>query len=139
MSFKLTFYIPEDLKDTDDVKNNWERLKKLESLYDIKVAKEIMNDEKEWELKSQTLWFLAVYKRIKINQTRRTKSLYPQLVVSIDNKPFTFYPQSYGKDEITIEEFLEGLSQKTVRCLHDRKEIIANIKYCRGKKNKETP
>ena len=139
MSCKLTFYIPESLKNTDDVKNNWERLKKLESLNDIKVAKEIMNDEKEWELKSQTLWFLAVYKRIKINQTRRTKSLYPQLVVSIDNKPFTFYPQSYGKDEITIEEFLEGLFQKTVRCLHDKKEIIANIKYSSGKKNKETP
>ena len=139
MSCKLTFYIPESLKDTDDVKNNWERLKKLQSLYDIKVAKEIMNDEKEWELKWQTLWFLAVYKRIKINQTRRTKSLYPQLVVSIDDKPFTFYPQSYGKDEITIEEFLEGLFQKTVRCLHDKKEIMAKIKYYRDKKNKETP
>lgn len=134
MSCRLTLYIPEDLKDTGDVKNNWERLKKLGNLYDIKVAKQIINDEKEWDLKSKILWFLAVYKRIKIKQTRRTKSLYPQLIIFIDDKPFTFYPQSYGKDEIIIEQFLEGLLKKTVRCLHDKDEIIAKTIYPRLKK-----
>lgn len=123
MSFKFTLYIPKDYTDSEGVRKTWKVLRKIGSLYNIKITKHIINKEKEWELKSQILWFLAVYKRIKIKQTRRTKSLYPQLVIFSNDKPFSFYPQSYGKDEITIEQFLEGLLEGEVRCLHEKFEI----------------
>jgi len=123
MSFKFTLYIPKDYKDSEDVKKAWDILRKIGTLYNIKINKQIINKEKEWEIKTQILWFLAVYKRIKIKQTRKTKSLYPQLVIFTGNKPFYFYPQSYGKDVITIEQFLEGLLEGEVRCLHEKFEI----------------
>ncbi|MBU4313366.1 MAG: hypothetical protein KJ821_01025 [Actinobacteria bacterium] len=131
MSFKFTLYIPKDCKDSESVKKTWEVLRKIGSLYNIKINKQIINKEKEWELKSQILWFLAVYKRIKIKQTRKAKSLYPQLVIFAGNKPFSFYPQSYGKDEITIEQFLEGLLKGNVCCLHDKEELEKHLSQSR--------
>ena len=60
------------------------------------IEKEIIyNIDKNFEneLKSRILWGIAISKKIKIEQTRRSKS---------------FYPQTKAKNKITIKEFLEG-------------------------------
>ncbi|MCD6092622.1 MAG: hypothetical protein J7J38_01210 [Candidatus Aenigmarchaeota archaeon] len=123
MSIKFVFYIPEGLKDTDDVRKIDRFLDKIGSLYNIEVIKQVINSSEEEQIKSQFLWRLSVVKRIGIKQTLRTKSLYPQLVIFNGDAPLTFYPQSYGKEYISIEEFLEELLKKRIRCLHDEEEI----------------
>jgi hypothetical protein len=123
MSIKFVFYIPEGLKDSDGVKKIDRFLNKIGSLYNIKVIKKVINSSEEEQIKSQFLWHLSVVKRIGIKQTLRTKSLYPQLVIFNGDVPLSFYPQSYGKEYISIEEFLEELLKKRIRCLHDEEEI----------------
>ena len=66
---------------------------------------------------------ISVFKRIGIKQTRRTKMLYPQLVVLVNNEPETFYPQKRAGQSISIQEFLEGFLNNEVRCLHDKGKI----------------
>lgn len=103
-------------------------LEKVESVFDLEIEKKGIKKFGEKKLKSTILWSLAISKRIKIHQTRRTKSLYTQLVVFLNNKPFTFYPQSYGKRKITIEQFLENLLRGEVLCLHDINNLKENLK-----------
>jgi hypothetical protein len=76
-----------------------------------------------WNLKMSTMLPVSVSKKIGIKQTRRTKSLYAQLLVYLDGKLFTFYPQSYAEKEISINEFLSGLLKGTIACLHDKQEL----------------
>ena len=123
MSIKFVFYIPEGLKDSDRVKEIDRFLGKIGSLYNVEVIKQVINRSEEEQIKSQFLWRLSVVKRIGIKQTIRTKSLYPQLVIFNGDVPLTFYPQSYGKNYISIEEFLEELLKKRIRCLHDEEEL----------------
>ncbi|MEW6481992.1 MAG: hypothetical protein AB1397_03170 [bacterium] len=103
-------------------------LKEVETSYNLKILKEVINKQNEERIKFEILWPLAIRKRIKIHQTRRTKSLYPQLVVFIEDKPFTFYPQSYGKSKIDINQFLEGLLKEEILCLHEKVELIEYLK-----------
>lgn len=128
MILKLTLFVPEELEHTKDVKKSWEMLQKVNSFYNIEIAREIIDKKGERELKSHVLWPISISKRIKIKQTKRTKSLYPQLILFFDDKPFTFYSQSYSKDKITIEDFLENLHQGKIKCLHDEEEIAKKIK-----------
>ena len=123
MSIKFVFYIPEGLKDADDVKEIDRLLDKIGTLYDIEINKQIINSSEEEQIKSQFLWRLSVVKRIGIKQTIRTKSLYPQLVIFNGDAPLTFYPQSYGKEYISVKGFLEELLKNRIRCLHDEEEI----------------
>lgn len=120
---KLEFYVPRALKDTQDVKEVEELLKKVKSSLKINVKKLVIDKDGEEELKSKILWGLSVAKRIRIKQTRKSKSLHPQLVVFGNDKPITFYPQARAGEEITIKEFLEGLLKGEVRCLHEKFEI----------------
>ena len=123
MAIKFGLYIPrgsEDSKDAAEIKTT---LEKVRPLYNIKIINHIMDKKEENKLKSQILWHLSVVKRIGIKQTKRTKSLYPQLIVFSGNTPLTFYPQSYGKGRVTIQNFLEGLLNGKVKCLHDKYEI----------------
>jgi len=120
---RFVFYIPARLKEIEDVKKIGRLLDKVKSSYNVGVKKQIINSSEEDQIKSQFLWRLSVVKRIGIKQTLRTKSLYPQLVIFNGDVPLTFYPQSYGKEYISIEEFLEELLKKRIRCLHDEEEI----------------
>ncbi len=103
----------------EEVKEALSLLEKVESIFNLKTEKKEIKRFGEEKLKSTILWPLSVWKRIKIHQTRRIKSLYTQLVVFINNNPFTFYPQGYGKKEITIKQFLEGLIDGEALCLHE--------------------
>jgi len=114
-----------------EVKEILPLLEKVESIFDLKIEKKEIKKFGEEKLKSTILWPLSISKRIKIHQTRRTKSLYTQLVIFLDNKPFTFYPQGYGKERITIKQFLERLIKGKIVCLHDAKEL----EKCLKKKN----
>lgn len=123
MNIKFAFYIPEGLKDTEEVKEIERLLDDFNSAYNIIVNKQTIDRSEENQIKSQFLWHLSVVKRIGIKQTIRTKSLYPQLVIFKENIPITFYPQTYGKEDVTIKEFLEGLLKNKIKCLHDDKEL----------------
>ena len=123
MSLKIIFYVPEGLKDTEYVKEIERILDNVKPVYTIVIDKQIINRLVEEQIKSQFLWHLSVVKRIGIKQTIRTKSLYPQLVIFNEDKPVTFYPQTYGKEDIPIKEFLEGLLKNKIKCLHDEKKL----------------
>jgi hypothetical protein len=123
MDIKFTFYIPKGLKDTEEVKEIGRLLDSINSTYQIGIKKHTIDRTEENQIKSQFLWHLSVVKRIGIKQTIRTKALYPQLLIFNENTPITFYPQTYGKDDLTIKEFLEGLLKNKVKCLHDDKEL----------------
>jgi len=128
---KLEFYVPRALEDTQDVKEVEELLKKVKNSLKINVKKLVIDEDEEEDLKSKILWGLSVAKRIRIKQTRKSKSLYPQLVVFGNDKPITFYPQARAGQKITIKEFLEGLLKGEIRCLHEKFEIEDEL---RGKK-----
>ncbi|HIP25220.1 MAG TPA: hypothetical protein EYG81_01965 [Archaeoglobus profundus] len=120
---KLEFYVPRALEDTEDVKEVEELLGKVKDSLKIDVKKFVIDENGEKDLKSKILWGLSVSKRIRIKQTRKSKSLYPQLVVFGNDKPITFYPQARAGQEITIKEFLEGLLKGEIKCLHEKFEI----------------
>jgi len=125
---KLKFYVPRALKETPDVKGIEELLNKVKASLNVNVKKLIIDEKGEDDLKSQVLWGLSVAKRIRIKQTRKSKSLYPQLVVFGNDKPITFYPQARAGEEITIKEFLEGLLKGEIKCLHEKFEIEDELK-----------
>lgn len=134
MPLKFVFYVPRSLEGTDDVKKIEEILGKVKSFYKIQNNIQIIDKEKEEEIKSKILWHLSVVKRIGIKQTKRTKSLYPQLVIFLKEEPLTFYPQSYGKDEIKIQEFLKGLLKGEIKCLHDKYEIEDKLRAIKNER-----
>ncbi len=119
MNLRLLFYVPSNLKETQEVNEITNLLKGIK----IPNKTEIITADKGEELKLNTLIPIAVSKRIKIKQTRKTKFLYPQLVVFSKDKAVTFYPQSYGDKSISIHGFLDGLSKGEVRCLHEVGEL----------------
>lgn len=125
---KLNFYIPRGMEENEDVKKIKETLENVKSSYSVITSRQIINKEEEEELKSKILWQLSVVKRIGIKQTKRTKSLYPQLIVTKGEKPITFYPQSYSGNEITIQDFLEGILKGEVKCFHEKYEIEEELK-----------
>ncbi|VVB63370.1 Uncharacterised protein [uncultured archaeon] len=120
---KLEFYLPQ---------GNWPEAAEIEVLLEqvkntlhIDYEKSIIDEKKEQDLKRDLLWSLSVFNRIKIKQSRKGKSLYPLLLVSSDSKEITFYPQERVKEEITIQDFLRGLLNGEVKCLHDiSKEFV---------------
>ena len=120
---RLEFYVPRSLENTQDVREIEELLEKVKDSLKIDVKKFIIDENGEKNLKSKILWGLSVTKRIRIKQTRKSKSLYPQLIVFENDKPITFYPQARAGQEITIKEFLEGLLKGEIRCLHEKFEI----------------
>ncbi len=125
---QLNFYIPRGMEENEDVKKIEGTLENVKSSSKIITSRKIINKEEEEELKSKILWQLSVVKRIGIKQTKRTKSLYPQLIVTIGEKPITFYPQSYSGNEITIQDFLEGILKGEVKCFHKKYEIEDELK-----------
>ena len=110
---KLEFYVPRALEDTQDVKEVEELLKEVKSSLKINVKKLVIDEDGEEDLKSKILWGLSVAKRIRIKQTRKSKSL---------------YPQARAGQEITIKEFLEGLLKGETRCLHEKFEVEDELK-----------
>jgi len=120
---KFKFYVSCALEDTPDVKEVEKLLKKVKYSLNVDVKKFVIDENGGENLKSKILWGLSVAKRIRIKQTRKSKSLYPQLVVFGNDKPITFYPQARAGQDITIKEFLEGLLKGEIICLHEKFEI----------------
>lgn len=123
---KLKFYVPRgEWPDVEEIDGLLENVK---SELDIDYEKFIINEEGEWDLKKNLLLSISVSQRIKIKQSRKGKSLYPQLVVLVDGKGITFYPQQQVKEAITIQEFLKGLLNSEVKCLHEKYQIEDALK-----------
>ncbi len=111
---KLEFYVPRALENTSDVKEIEESLKKVKSSLNVDVRKYIIDENGEEDSKSKILWGLSVGKRIKIKQTRKSKSIYLQLIVFGNNNPIMFYPQTRTGEEIKVKEFLGGLLKREI-------------------------
>jgi hypothetical protein len=127
---ELTLFVPSYQKDED---LPTPLLTETEKRLGIKTQVKRFTIEDGWNLKMGTMLPVSVSKKIGIKQTRRTKSLYAQLLVYLDGKLFTFYPQSYGEKEISINEFLSGLLRGTIACLHDKQELKEAIAEVRKK------
>jgi hypothetical protein len=121
---KLRFYVPRGDQDRAEAKEIEELLEQAKDALNIDYEIHTIDRDGEEELKRNELWVLSVFNQIKIKQTGKTKSLYPQLIISVNGKPVTFYPQERkGRKGIIIKEFLEGLLGGEVKCLHDKSEI----------------
>ncbi len=118
MNVRAVFYVRENYKSTEV-----DQISSLLSNSKLTNEKRIINQGEEQELKLNVLLSLAVSKRIRIKQTQKSKRLYPQLVIFLDNKPITFYPQSRGGKTITIKEFLEGFQKNEIKCIHELPEL----------------
>ncbi len=130
---ELKFYIPRgDWAEAEEIESLLEKVKNKFSDIDYKISR--LNEEEEQDLKVISLLSLSVSKRIKIKQSRKGKSLYPQLEVFVDGKGFTFYPQERVKDAITIQDFLTGLLNGEVKCLHEKYEIENELKEANDNK-----
>ncbi len=125
---RFEFYVPRSLEDSPEVEAIRTLLEKVKEVLDIKVKEFVIDTQEEKELKTRILWGLSVAKRIRIKQTKKSKLLYPQLIVFEDDTPLTFYPQARSGKEISIKNFLEGLLVGEVRCLHEKFEIEDKLK-----------
>ena len=122
----VLFYTSREEK---EVKEILSLLEKVESTFNVEVERKRIKEFGEKQLKTSILLPLSVSKRIRIRQTQRTRSLYTQLVVFLDDEPFTYYPQTRsGEKEITIKEFLERLLEGEVKCLHDATELKERLR-----------
>ena len=123
---KLKFYVPRgDWAESEEIGSLLEEVK---NDLNIDYEKSIITEEEERNLKEDILLSPSVSKRIKIKQSKKGKSLYPQLVVFVNGKAATFYPQQRVKEAITIQEFLTGLLNGEVKCLHEKYEIENELK-----------
>jgi hypothetical protein len=85
--------------------------------------------EEQRRLKNDILLKISVTYRIKIAQTQKSKKLYPQLVVFIDDNPITFYPQKRRETTITIEEAFENITKGSLLTIHELpREIVSKLK-----------
>ena len=116
---KIEFCIPIGFKDSTEVKEIQTLLDKVQLIFPTEIKIIIIEKDQEETLKKKYLWNIAMYKQIKIKQSKRNKALYPQLIVFIDDEAFTFYTQSRPGKTISIKDFLEGILDKEIRCLHD--------------------
>ncbi len=118
---KLRFYVPEGYRIEDNkIENLLEDVKKS---LNINYERITIDEQQQRDLKEKFLLSISVSKGVKIHQSKKSKSLYPQLVVFDDEKAITFYNQERAKEKITIQEFLSGLLNGEVKCLHEKYEI----------------
>jgi len=115
-TIRLMFYVPRVLEDT-------QKLKKVRDSLKVDMKKIIIDEKEKKDLKFEILLGLSISKKMRIKLARKLKFLYPHLVVFNNDEPITFYPQERVGQEITIEEFLEGLLKGKLRYLHDKFEI----------------
>jgi len=113
---ELKLYAPKLYENSREIKEIIANLGKTGLPFDVTLFEE--SSEVEKNLRWNILLPISVSKRIKIKQTRRTKSLYPHLIIFENNVPKTFYPQTRaGQKEISIEEFCENISKGNTRSL----------------------
>jgi autonomous glycyl radical cofactor GrcA len=124
----LKFYVPRGARDLAEAKEIESLLEEVTNTLNIDYEKFVIDEKMEQDLKSDVLLSLSVLNRIKIKQSRKAKSLYPQLAVFVNGKAVTFYPQERVKKGITVQEFLKGLLNGEVRCLHDKYAIEDELK-----------
>lgn len=114
---ELKLIVPEYEKE-DDLQISL--LKEVGEQLEVRTSIEKLTKAQLDEIKFKLLIPIAVSKRIGLKQTRKTKSMYAHLLVFLDGEIFTFYPQRYGDKEITTKEFLAGLEEGNILCLHDK-------------------
>lgn len=116
---KLIHYLPLSFVNNEDSKVVEKLLDDLKSRGEVISEKIIIDQKEEVDLKSKILMNISICKGIAIKQSRKSKMLYPQLVVFSDDKPIIFYPQERAGRKIDIQEFLKGLLSGEFKSLQD--------------------
>ena len=116
---KLIHYLPLSFVNNEDSKVVEKLLDDLKSRGEVISEKIIIDQKEEVDLKSKILMNISICKGIAIKQSRKSKMLYPQLVVFSDDKPIIFYPQERAGRKIDIQEFLKGLLRGEFKSLQD--------------------
>ncbi len=119
MMIKLKLYLPLSFANNADTKVVEKLLENLESKGEVISEKVIIDQKEEADLKSKILMNISICKGIAIKQSRKSKMLYPQLVVFSDDKPIIFYPHERAGRKIDVQEFLTGLLSGEFRSLQD--------------------
>jgi hypothetical protein len=135
MMIKLKLYLPQGFADNADSKAVEKLLEDIKSNGEVIWEKIILDQKEEADLKSKILINISICKGIAIKQSRKSKMLYPQLVVFSDDEPIIFYPQERAGKKIDIQEFLKGLLRKEFKSLRDiddleRAKILDAVKNC---------
>lgn len=116
---KLIHYLPLSFVNNEDSKVVEKLLDDLKSRGEVISEKMIIDQKEEADLKSKILMNISIFKGIAIKQSKKSKMLYPQLVVFSDDKPIIFYPQERAGRKIDIQEFLKGLLSGEFKSLKD--------------------
>jgi hypothetical protein len=116
---KLKLYLPLGFANNTDSKVVEKLLEDLKSKGKVISEKVIIDQKEEADLKSKILMNISICKGIAIKQSRKSKMLYPQLVVFSDDKPIIFYPQERAGKKIDVQEFLKGLLSGNFKSLQD--------------------
>jgi len=130
---KLKLYLPRAFADNADAKVVEKLLEEIKSKGEVISEKVILDQKEEADLKSEILMNISICKGIAIKQSRKSKMLYPQLVVFSDDKPIIFYPQERAGKKIDIQEFLKGLLSEKFMSLQniddlERAKILDAVK-----------
>lgn len=116
---KLIHYLPLSFVNNEDSKVVEKLLNDLESRGEVISETMIIDQKEEVDLKLKILMNISICKGIAIKQSRKSKMLYPQLVVFSDDKPIIFYPQERAGRKIDVQEFLKGLLSGEFKSLQD--------------------
>lgn len=116
MKTRLELWLPKYSVSSADVLRSQELLAKLKRQFKVQV--DVLESSEAVDALKAQLLIPSVWHRIRFPQTRKGKNLYPILVVRQNQDVVTFFPQRRGREEITMAEFLEGLSQGKIRSLH---------------------
>ncbi len=104
-------------------------LEKVQSRYDVEVASHDIATFGEEKLRFDVLLKPSVEHKIRINQSNRAKQLYTHLVIYIDGKPRTFYPQKRkNENNIEIERFLQALLEGKILKIHEKRVLEGKLK-----------
>ena len=108
---EFVFYLPEMFHLDEKIR---ELLESCKEKLKIKYRIETLDSIKEGILKDSLIPLCVKY-GVGYQKTRKSKSLYPQLLVIENEKPIAFYPQLRKGEAIGIEDFLLGLLDRQVR------------------------
>lgn len=120
---------------TDECNATIRSMENVAKTYDIKIETWKFDVVDEKNFKFDVLIPISVFQRIKIHQTNNAKLLYPHMVIYINGKPVTYYPQARkGESTVSIDSFLAKLQEGEFTGIEKTRELRRHIN---GRQSKE--
>jgi len=114
---------------TDECKETRKLMDQVAKKYDVRLESYPIEEIDEHSLRYDVLVSISVLQQIQIDQTERTKSLYPHLIIYLAGKPATYYPQARKKKTtVTIDGFLDGLQKGSAPRLDKSPDVLKHLK-----------